>query len=49
MEYVFKKKDWIKEYSDRKDLDEVYKKNDSVFESIKYACSKLDIPVSSII
>ena len=49
MEYVFKKKDWIKEYSDRKDLDEVYKKNDSVFESIKYACSKLDIPVTSTI
>ena len=48
MEMVFKKKDWIKEYSDRKDLDEVYKK-DNVFESIKYACSKLDIPVNSIL
>jgi hypothetical protein len=49
MEFVFKKKGWIKEYSDRKDLDEVYKKNDSVFESIKYACKKLEIPVDSIL
>ena len=48
MEMVFKKKDWIKEYSDRKDLDEVYKK-DNVFESIKYACSKLDIPIDSVL
>lgn len=48
MEFVFKKKGWIKEYSDRKDLDAVYTK-DNVFETIKYACKKLEIPVSSIL
>lgn len=48
LEYVFKKKGWIKEYSDRKDLDAVYQK-DNVFESIKYAAKKLDIPVNSIL
>lgn len=48
MEYIFKKRGWIKEYSDRKDLDEVYKK-DNVIDSIKYACQKLDIPFDSIL
>jgi anaerobic magnesium-protoporphyrin IX monomethyl ester cyclase len=42
MESEFKKKDWIKEYSDRKDLDEVYKR-DSIEESIRYAKKKLQI------
>lgn len=42
MEATFKKQDWIKDYSDRKDLDEVYKQ-DKILESIKYAKKKLEI------
>ena len=42
MESEFKKQNWIKDYSDRKDLDEVYKK-DNILESIKYARKKLQL------
>lgn len=42
MESEFKSKNWIKEYSDRKDLDEVYKTN-NIDESIKYAKKKLNL------
>ncbi len=42
LESEFKKKDWIKEYSDRKDLDEVYKRK-NIEESIEYARSKIII------
>jgi radical SAM superfamily enzyme YgiQ (UPF0313 family) len=41
-EMTFKKKGWIKDYSDRKDLDEVYKQ-DKIQESINYAKRKLQI------
>jgi anaerobic magnesium-protoporphyrin IX monomethyl ester cyclase len=44
MEAEFKSKNWIKEYSDRKDLDGVYKRN-NIDESIKYAKKKLNIDV----
>jgi anaerobic magnesium-protoporphyrin IX monomethyl ester cyclase len=42
MESEFKKQNWIKDYSDRKDLDEVYKR-DHIEESISYARKKLQL------
>jgi radical SAM superfamily enzyme YgiQ (UPF0313 family) len=42
MEKEFKSKNWIKEYSDRKDLDEVYKQ-EHIQESIDYARKQLQI------
>lgn len=44
LESEFKQKNWIKEYSDRKDLDEVYKRK-NIEESIEYAKKKLGITI----
>lgn len=40
LEYNFKQEGWTKDYSDRKDLVDIYKKDD-VMESIKYAEKKV--------
>lgn len=42
LEYNFKQEGWTKDYSDRKDLVDIYKKDD-VYESIKYAEKKLGL------
>lgn len=42
LEWKWKRPDWIKDYSDRHDLDEVYSKNADVAESIRYAAKQIE-------
>jgi len=41
LEAKWKHRDWIRDYSDRHDLDEVYDKNQDVAQSIRYAAKRI--------